>query len=184
VPHAPLISFSSIWSPEQYLVKRRIYEAPLLQLPATFSLLVPHFIVVTLFSDTLDLCSSLSVRHQVSHPYRTKDYECKTVSASARYFHPMKHILGTADLMTLIRHMTSIRYTNISASVGAVQRPQFEKQCEICKTISTTPRPNLWFHNNLVALTSSWSLSWSRNFRRLWTPDPEDSLSCSKNLII
>jgi hypothetical protein len=35
------------------------------------SLLGPNILLSTLFSNTLSLCSSLSVRDQVSHPYRT-----------------------------------------------------------------------------------------------------------------
>jgi hypothetical protein len=35
------------------------------------SLLGPNILLNTLFSETLSLCSSLKVRHQVSHPYST-----------------------------------------------------------------------------------------------------------------
>jgi polysaccharide pyruvyl transferase WcaK-like protein len=35
------------------------------------SLLGPNIPLSTLFSNTLSLCSSLSVRDQVSHPYKT-----------------------------------------------------------------------------------------------------------------
>jgi polysaccharide pyruvyl transferase WcaK-like protein len=34
------------------------------------SLLGPNILLSTLFSNTLSLCSSLSVRDQVSHPYK------------------------------------------------------------------------------------------------------------------
>jgi polysaccharide pyruvyl transferase WcaK-like protein len=37
----------------------------------TFSLLVPNILLGTLFSNTLNLCASLSVRDQVSHQYKT-----------------------------------------------------------------------------------------------------------------
>jgi hypothetical protein len=37
----------------------------------TASILVPNILLNTLFSNTLSLCSSLNVRDQVSHPYRT-----------------------------------------------------------------------------------------------------------------
>jgi hypothetical protein len=37
----------------------------------TYSLFGPNILLSTLFSDTLSLCSSLNVRNQVSHPYRT-----------------------------------------------------------------------------------------------------------------
>jgi polysaccharide pyruvyl transferase WcaK-like protein len=39
--------------------------------PITSSLLGPNILLRTLFSNTLSLCSSLSVRDQVSHPYKT-----------------------------------------------------------------------------------------------------------------
>jgi hypothetical protein len=42
-----------------------------LQPPVTSSLFGPNILLNTLFSDTLNQCSSLNVRDQVSHPYRT-----------------------------------------------------------------------------------------------------------------
>jgi hypothetical protein len=36
-----------------------------------FTLLGPYILLSTLFSNTLSLCSSLNVRDQVSHPYKT-----------------------------------------------------------------------------------------------------------------
>jgi hypothetical protein len=36
-----------------------------------FIMLGPNILLSTLFSDTLNLCSSLNVRDQVSHPYKT-----------------------------------------------------------------------------------------------------------------
>jgi hypothetical protein len=42
-----------------------------LQPPVTSSLFGPNILLSTLFSNTLSLCSSLKVRHQVSHPCRT-----------------------------------------------------------------------------------------------------------------
>ena len=44
-----------------------------LHYPVTSSLLGPNFILYTLFSYTLNLCSSLHVKDQVSHPYKTTD---------------------------------------------------------------------------------------------------------------
>jgi hypothetical protein len=41
----------------------------LLHSPVASSLLGPNILLSTLFSNTLSLCSSLSVRDQVSHPY-------------------------------------------------------------------------------------------------------------------
>jgi hypothetical protein len=43
----------------------------LLPTPAPSSLLVPNILLSTLFSNTLNLRSSLNVRDQVSHPYKT-----------------------------------------------------------------------------------------------------------------
>jgi hypothetical protein len=42
-----------------------------LHYPVTSSLLGPNILLSTLFLNTLSLCSSLNVRAQVSHPYRT-----------------------------------------------------------------------------------------------------------------
>jgi polysaccharide pyruvyl transferase WcaK-like protein len=43
------------------------------QPPNTSSLLGPNIPFNTLFSDTLNTCSSLSVRDQVSHPYKKQE---------------------------------------------------------------------------------------------------------------
>jgi hypothetical protein len=43
----------------------------LLHSPVASSLLGPNIVFSTLFSNTLSLCSSLSVRDQDSHPYKT-----------------------------------------------------------------------------------------------------------------
>ena len=39
--------------------------------PVTPSLLGPNILLITLFSNTLSLCSSLNVSDQVAHPYKT-----------------------------------------------------------------------------------------------------------------
>jgi hypothetical protein len=39
--------------------------------PVTLPLVGPNILLRTLFSNTLNLCSSLNVRNQVSHPYKT-----------------------------------------------------------------------------------------------------------------
>jgi hypothetical protein len=39
--------------------------------PVTSSLLGPNILLSKLFSNTLSLCSSLNVKDQVSHPYKT-----------------------------------------------------------------------------------------------------------------
>jgi hypothetical protein len=42
---------------------------------SSLSLLCPNILISTLFSNILNLCSSLNVRDQVSHPYKT----CKII---------------------------------------------------------------------------------------------------------
>jgi hypothetical protein len=42
-----------------------------LQPPVTLSVLGPNILLSTLFSNILNLCYSLNVRDQVSHPYKT-----------------------------------------------------------------------------------------------------------------
>src|SRR5215510_4703773 len=52
----------------------RSFSSPLcnvLHSPVTSSLLGPNTLLNTLFSNTLSLCSCLSVSDQVSHPYKT-----------------------------------------------------------------------------------------------------------------
>jgi hypothetical protein len=43
----------------------------LLHSPVASSLLGPNILLSTLFSNTLSLCTSLSVKDQVSHPHKT-----------------------------------------------------------------------------------------------------------------
>ena len=74
--HAPPISFHWIWTSE-YLRFGEEYTSlssslcSLLRSPLTSSFLGPNFLLITLFSDTLSLRSSINVRDQVSHPYKT-----------------------------------------------------------------------------------------------------------------
>jgi hypothetical protein len=77
VLHAPLISFFLVWLPEQHLVsstdqKALRYVVPSTTTPVTSSVLDPNILLNTLFSNTLSLYSSLSVRDQVSHPHKPK----------------------------------------------------------------------------------------------------------------
>ena len=61
----------SIWFYHQDLVRTN-HEAPrfvVFSTPFTSSLLSPNIFLRTLFSETLGLCSSLSVRHQVPPPH-------------------------------------------------------------------------------------------------------------------
>jgi hypothetical protein len=71
----PAISSSFIWSLWYYLAMRTIYDAPrypvFSSLPPLPSHLGPDILFSTLFSNTLNLCSSLSVRDQISPPYQT-----------------------------------------------------------------------------------------------------------------
>jgi hypothetical protein len=64
----------------------------LLHFPVTSSLLGPNILLSTLFSNTLSLRSSLSVRDQVSHPYNTPG---KTIALYILIFvipdHRIKH---------------------------------------------------------------------------------------------
>jgi hypothetical protein len=47
--------------------------------PVTSSLLGSNILLRTLFSNTLSLCSSLSVRDQVAHPYFFRNYTKRTM---------------------------------------------------------------------------------------------------------
>jgi hypothetical protein len=49
--------------------------------PITSTLLGPNILLNTLFSNTLNLRSSLNVRDQVSHPYKTTG----KINATAKY---------------------------------------------------------------------------------------------------
>jgi hypothetical protein len=55
-----------------------------LQPPVTSSILGPNILLSTLFSNTLNLCSSVNVRDQVSHPYKTTERESVRACARAR----------------------------------------------------------------------------------------------------
>ena len=75
VLHVPPISFFLILSPEQYWVSSTDHKVPHSVVsstpPVTSSLLAPNIPLNTLFSNTLNLRSSLNVIVQVSHPYKT-----------------------------------------------------------------------------------------------------------------
>jgi hypothetical protein len=75
VPHAPPISHSLIWSPEQYLVKSTRHDFPHY---ATFTLYSitscffdPNVFLKTRLLKTSSLCLCLICRNQVSQPYKT-----------------------------------------------------------------------------------------------------------------
>jgi hypothetical protein len=55
--------------------EHKLWRPPLCSFsnPVTSYLFGPNIILSTLFWNTLSLCSSLNVRNQVSHPYRTTD---------------------------------------------------------------------------------------------------------------
>jgi hypothetical protein len=69
LPHSPWLDLiSGIWG------EYKLWSSSLcnfLHSPVTSPLLGPNILLRTLFSNTLSLCSSLSVRDQVSHLYKT-----------------------------------------------------------------------------------------------------------------
>jgi len=54
-------------------VKSTSYEAPHYAVFSTSFLLDQNILLSTLFSDILNVCSSFSVRHQISHPCKISD---------------------------------------------------------------------------------------------------------------
>jgi len=65
----------------------------LLQPPTTSSLFGTNILLSTLFSDALNLCSSLSVRDQVTQPYKTTDkhiYNIKGIILQNPKMHEVK----------------------------------------------------------------------------------------------
>jgi hypothetical protein len=76
VLHGPPISFSATYHSNYILSEeyksRSSSLRNFLHSPVTSSLFGPNILLNTLFSNTLSLCSSLNVRDQVAHPYRTK----------------------------------------------------------------------------------------------------------------
>ena len=74
-PHSQPISFFSILSPAQYLVRNTNHLAPryaISSIPTvTSSLLAPNILLKTMFSNTLSSLSSRNINDQVPHPYKT-----------------------------------------------------------------------------------------------------------------
>jgi hypothetical protein len=67
--HPPWLNRSFILGEEYKLWSSSLCS--FLQSPITLSLFGQNMLLSTLFSNTLSLCFTLNVRHQVSHPYRT-----------------------------------------------------------------------------------------------------------------
>ena len=65
--HRPLFEHSNITK----YISRSSSVCSFLQSPVTSSLFGPHTSFSTLFSNTISLCSSVNVKRQVSHPYKT-----------------------------------------------------------------------------------------------------------------
>jgi hypothetical protein len=68
--HLTLLDLTRIICSGEY----KLWSSPLcsfLHSPVTSSPLGPNILLSTLFSNTLNLCSSLNVTDQVSHPYKT-----------------------------------------------------------------------------------------------------------------
>jgi hypothetical protein len=77
-----------------------------LQPPVISSLFGPNILLSTLFSNTLSLCSSLNVRHQVSHPYRTIG---KTIVYSNFYIF-IQHMRRKKVLDWMVASITRIHF--------------------------------------------------------------------------
>jgi hypothetical protein len=67
--HPPRLDYSNYTWRRVQITKLLVMQ--FLHSPVTSSLFGPNILLSTLFSNTLSLCSSLNVRDQVSHPYRT-----------------------------------------------------------------------------------------------------------------
>ena len=67
--HSPRFDHPSIWLGVQII---KLLLCSLLHSHITSSLFGPNMLLSTLFSNTLNLCSSINVRDQVSHPYNTR----------------------------------------------------------------------------------------------------------------
>jgi hypothetical protein len=67
--HRPLLDYSNYTWRRVQITKLLVMQ--FLHSPITSSLFGPNIFLCTLFSNTLSLCSTVNVRDQVSHPYRT-----------------------------------------------------------------------------------------------------------------
>jgi hypothetical protein len=85
-----------IWSPEQYLVKSAHYEARHYAVFSVFLLLplllIPHILLSTLFTNTLNLSSSLRAWGRASNLYKTilEDYSVQLCTSHVDIFRVFK----------------------------------------------------------------------------------------------
>jgi hypothetical protein len=111
-----------------------------LQHPVTSSLLGPNILLRTLLSNTLNLCSSLNMRDQVSHPHKTTEligiiyskYQCNLNSKGSEDFlkiickYPFRCIISVVQFKIIWyftwQYFTTVKPGN-SRGTGGYRRP-------------------------------------------------------------
>jgi len=91
---------------EAYTLWRFSLCSPL-QPPATSSFLGPNFLLSILFSNTLNLCSSLSMRGQVWDPYKSLSVElleAAAASSSSSFQKSHCHVILLSTLPCTLHH--------------------------------------------------------------------------------
>jgi hypothetical protein len=99
------------------VVKRTTYEgalyaflSSLLPLPLSYD---QKIFLSALFSDTLNLCSSFSVRDQVSHPYRTMNFTSHSLQREVEMEAAMSSETSVSYRITTRRHNPEDRDLNL-----------------------------------------------------------------------